>query len=74
MQATIGAPRASVLKYQVLTIVLAVALAVTIAWAATAVGSTKTVVRVSKPAASPSSAVAPSSAGGDFCRPYHGHC
>jgi hypothetical protein len=62
-----------VVKYQILAVVLAVTLAVAIAWAAVAAGSTRTVVRVSKPAASPPSVTAPSG-NGDLCRPYHGHC
>lgn len=74
MQATVTAPRASVVKYQVLTVVLAVALAVAIAWAALAAGNTTTVARVSKPTTSPASVVATPAVGGDYCRPYHGHC
>ena len=74
MQATIEAPRASLVRYQILTVVLALALAVAIAWAAMAAGSTKTVVRVSKGVASPPGVVAPSAGDGDLCRPYHGRC
>lgn len=73
MQATIEVPRTSVVKYRVVTVILAVALAVAIAWATMAAGSTKTVVRVAQPAASPSSVVAPA-VSGELCRPYHGRC
>lgn len=74
MQATVVAPQASVVKYQVLTVVLGVALAVAIAWAALAAGSTRTVVRVSKPAPSPAIVVTTPAGAADYCRPYHGHC
>ena len=56
-----------------MTVVLAVALAVAIAWAAMAAGRTRTVVRLSKPATPPASVVA-TPAADNYCRPYHGHC
>jgi hypothetical protein len=67
MQATIEAPRASVLRYRIVSVVLAVALAVAVAWALMAEGRTESAVRDSKPVAASSSA-RPVSADADAAR------